>query len=122
MAFEEDFLEILILSLSVVVSNIVKELAFLLQDLVLESAGQYVVLCIIENVNFRLSTSLELIEEVIFGAWLLELVQKLLCHPQATLLNGLILLNVLILCEERVFIDSFASLQLDSPLIDILLV
>jgi hypothetical protein len=57
-AFEKNFLEILILSLSVVVSNIVKEFAFLLQDLVLESAGQKVVLCIIENINFCLSTAL----------------------------------------------------------------
>ena len=80
MAFEKDFLEILILSLSVVVSNIVKKFAFLLQDLVLEPAGQNIVLSIIEYVNFRLSTALELIKEVIFGAWLLELFQKLLCH------------------------------------------
>ena len=122
MAFEEDFLEILILSLSVVVSNIVEEFAFLLQDLVLEPASQDVVLSIIENVNFRLCTSLELIEEVIFRAWLLELFQKFLCHPEASLFNGLILLNVLILCEERVFIDSLASLLLDSALIDILLI
>jgi hypothetical protein len=71
MAFEKDFLEILILSLSVVVSNIVKEFAFLLKDLVFESAGQKVVLCIIENINFCLSTALELIEEVIFRPWLL---------------------------------------------------
>ena len=122
MTFEEDFLEILILSLSIVVSNIVKELAFLLEDLVLEPAGQNIVLSIIEYVNFRLSTALELIEEVIFGARLLELIQKFLCHPKSSLFNGLILLNVLILCEERVFIDSLAPLKLDCPLIDILLV
>lgn len=112
----------LILSLSVVVSNIVKEFAFLLKDLVLESAGQKVVLCIIENINFCLSTALELIKEVIFSAWLLELIQKLLCHSKASLLNGLILLNILILCEERVFIDCLASLLLDCPLIDIFLI
>lgn len=71
MAFEKDFLEILILTLSVVVSNVVKEFAFLLQNLVLESAGQKVVLCIIENINFCLSTALKLIKEVIFRPRLL---------------------------------------------------
>ena len=105
MAFEEDALVLIILTLSVMISYIVEQLPLLLEDLVLEAAGQQVVLLLVEDVHLRLcaSSTLQLLEEVVLTPWLLlELIQQLLGHPQASLLNGLILLEIFVLDEKRV--------------------
>jgi hypothetical protein len=116
----------MVLALSVVVSDVVEEFSLLLEDLVLEAAGEEVVLLLVEDVYLRLSpaTTLELLEEVILTAdtRLLELLQQLLSHSQTPLFNGLILFEIFALSEEGVLINGFASSLLVAPLVNILLV
>lgn len=72
-SLKEDTLEFIILTLSIVISDVVEEFAFLLKDLILETARQQVILIFVEDVNLGLGLTLELVEEVVLEAWLLEL-------------------------------------------------
>jgi len=122
----EDPLEVVILALGEVISDVVEEFALLLEDLVLEPAGEEVVLGIVEDVHLglRTDTSLQLLEEVVLATGLLELLKELLGHTETALFNSLILLDILpVLCEEWILINGFTlPLAADSALVNILLV
>jgi len=72
-------------SLSEMISNIVKQLALLLKNLILKSLCENIILFIIKNIDFRInisSSSLQRVEEIVLESRrLLKFGKQLLCHP-----------------------------------------
>lgn len=92
--------------------------------MVFESASQNVILCAIEDFDLCLSATapLEVFKEIIFhGDVCLQFFQKLLSHPQPSFFNSLVFLNLSVLSEEGIALNSLTLLLfLNLFLIDVL--